>query len=70
MFLQLTASIPHDLMIPDEVGKDAASTSFGTLKTAQVLGDFQALLNVDRTVIRFDMGTNLTENIKKLGEVF
>jgi len=45
-------------------------STFGTLKTAQVLGDFQALLNVDRTVIRFDMGTNLTENIKKLGEVF
>ena len=70
LFLQLTASMPHDLMIPDEAGKVAASTSFGTLKTAQVLGDFQALLNVDRTVIRFDLGNNLSENIKKLIEVF
>ncbi|MBW6474137.1 MAG: bifunctional transaldolase/phosoglucose isomerase [Anaerolineaceae bacterium] len=68
LFLQLTASMPHDLMIPDEAGKDAASTSFATLKTAQVLGDFQALVNVDRMVIRFDLGNNLSENLMKLGE--
>lgn len=69
LFLQLTANMPHDLMIPDEAGKDAASTSFSTLKTAQVLGDFQALVNVDRTVLRFDMGNNLFKNIKRLFEV-
>jgi glucose-6-phosphate isomerase len=69
LFLQLTANMPHDLMIPDEAGKDAASTSFGTLKTAQVLGDFQALVNVDRTVIRFDLGNHLSGNIKILIEV-
>jgi len=68
LFLQLTASMPHDLMIPDEAGKDEASISFGTLKTAQVLGDFQALLIVDRNVIRFDLGNNFSENLKKLGE--
>ncbi|PKO04798.1 MAG: transaldolase [Chloroflexi bacterium HGW-Chloroflexi-3] len=70
LFLQLTANMPNDLMIPDDAGKDGSDTSFSTLKKAQVLGDFQALVNVDRTVIRFDLGNNLSENIKKLIEVF
>jgi hypothetical protein len=55
-------------MIPDEAGQEARSTSFGTLKTAQVLGDFQALKNVNRQVIRFDLGGNIQSNLEKLME--
>ncbi len=66
LFLQLTAKMPDDLMIPDEAGKKGSDTSFSTLKTAQVLGDYQALVNVNRTVIRFDLGDNLIANIKRL----
>lgn len=68
LFIQLTAAMENDVMIPDEAGQESGSTSFGTLKTAQVLGDFQALVNADRQVIRFDLGQDLQSNLKLLAE--
>jgi hypothetical protein len=41
--------------IPDEAGLSQSSISFGTLKLAQALGDYQALSNANRRVIRFHL---------------
>jgi hypothetical protein len=40
--------------------------SFGVLKLSQALGDAQALLDENRRLIRFDLGTAVDEQLKKL----
>ncbi|TME82133.1 MAG: transaldolase [Chloroflexi bacterium] len=49
VFLQLVGDDPHDVPIPGE------KFSFGVLKQAQALGDFQALRNHGRRVLRVQM---------------
>jgi glucose-6-phosphate isomerase len=66
MFLQFLADIPKDAKIPDQPGDDASSISFGILKTAQCLGDRQALKNVNRHVILINLGSHVKENLQKL----
>ena len=68
LFIQFTADMPKDLDIPDEAGEEASAMSFGTLKTAQALGDRQALLDNDRHVIRFDLGSDVVANLQKLSQ--
>ncbi len=53
LFIQITDDMPNDVDIPDEAGKTDSAMTFGTLKTAQSLGDRQALLENDRRVLRF-----------------
>src|SRR2546428_381958 len=48
-FLQMAGDDPHDVPIPGE------KFSFGVLKQAQALGDFQALRNHGRRVLRVQM---------------
>ena len=60
LFIQFTADMPNDADIPDEAGSDASAMSFGTLKDAQALGDREALLDVDRDVIRFHLSDVVT----------
>lgn len=56
LFIQFTCTPPHpDLPIPDEIGTNVSSMSFGTLILAQALGDHQALVNENRQVIRFHL---------------
>lgn len=66
LFVQLTAPIQDDLPIPDKPGSDHSSISFGLLKTAQALGDRQALLNAGRKVIRFQLTADVEKAIDKL----
>ncbi|MCJ7694498.1 MAG: hypothetical protein MUO40_03645, partial [Anaerolineaceae bacterium] len=66
LFIQITANMPEDMVIPDEAGKYDGSMTFGTLKTAQVLGDFQALLDAKRIVLRIDLGSQVENNIETL----
>ncbi len=56
LFIQFTADDARDAGIPDEAGAPDSSMSFGVLKSAQVLGDKQALLDAGRRVIRFHLG--------------
>jgi len=65
LFIQLTAADPQDAPIPDEPGSPVSSLTFGTLKTAQALGDAQALTAAGRRVIRFDLGEDVTERLEK-----
>jgi hypothetical protein len=68
IFIQFTAEDSQDLYIPDEAGKETSSITFGVLKTAQALGDFQALVNAKppRRVIRIHLGGDPIEKIKTL----
>jgi glucose-6-phosphate isomerase len=69
LFIQLTSRITEDVNIPDEAGSSESAISFGTLKTAQVLGDQQALLKAGRKVILFDLGANPMDDVEKLNEI-
>jgi len=59
MFIQILGDMPKDAAIPDEAGNEKSSITFGILKTAQALGDRQALLDNQRKVLTIDMGKNV-----------
>ena len=54
-FIQIVVPAPRDAAIPDEPGKPASALSFEVLKQAQALGDYHALREARRHVIRFDV---------------
>jgi len=64
LFIQFTAVMPDDAAIPDNPGINQSGISFGILKTAQALGDMQALLDKNRNVISIDLGTEIVKNIE------
>ena len=69
LFIQLTAENLIDVNIPDRFGADGSTLTFGTLKAAQAEGDWQALLDKGRRIIRFHFKTNPATNIKNLIEL-
>ena len=62
VFLQLVGDDPVDLPIPGE------TFSFGVLKQAQALGDFQALRNHGRRVLRIQ-ARDVAQGLVKIGNV-
>lgn len=66
LFIQFTSNANEDAPIPDEAGKKESSISFGVLISAQALGDYRALVDNKRKVIRFDLGNDVLGGIKKL----
>ncbi len=68
LFIQFTADIENDLPIPDQIGDNTSSITFGILKNAQAMGDRQALLDANRNVIRFHLGKDVLGNLKKLAD--
>ncbi len=68
LFIQFTADDRHDAPIPDEAGSPASSITFGVLKTAQALGDYQALLDAGRRVIRFHLGVDIVGGLTQMSE--
>ena len=65
-FIQLVSESETELPIPDEPGKQNSTMSFGVLKIAQALGDYKALQDVDRRVIRYLVSGNLPNAVRKL----
>ncbi len=61
VFLQLVGDDPHDVPIPGE------KFSFGVLKQAQALGDFQALRNHGRRVLRVQMA-DVAQGLAKIAQ--
>ena len=61
VFLQLVGDDPNDLPIPGE------KFSFGVLKQAQALGDFQALRNHGRRVLRIQ-ARDVAQGLVKIGQ--
>jgi transaldolase/glucose-6-phosphate isomerase len=68
LFIQFTDDDPRDVPIPDEAGSPDSSITFSVLKTAQALGDQQALLDAGRRVLRFHLGDDTVGGLKKLEE--
>lgn len=66
LFIQFTSEAAQDLAIPDEAGLPKSSMTFGVLELAQALGDRQALLEAKRHVMRFHLGKETAEKIKRL----
>ena len=68
LFVQFTSDPQVDIPIPDEAGKPESSMTFGLLKSAQAMGDAQALRNAHRRVIRFNLGTDVVGGLEQLLE--
>ncbi len=66
LFIQFTADALRDAPIPDEAGAPESSITFGVLKMAQAQGDYQALLDAGRRVIRFHLGDDAVAGLKGL----
>ena len=62
VFLQLTAADNPDVPLPGE------AFTFGILKEAQALGDFESLAKRDRRAIRIELGNDLTAGLEVLLE--
>ena len=60
LFLILSADESKDLDVPEE------SYSFGTLKHAQALGDFQAMREQKRRVLRLHLGKAPEQELPRL----
>jgi hypothetical protein len=61
VFLQLVGDDPDDLPIPGE------KFTFGVLKQAQALGDFQALRNHGRRVLRVQ-ARDVAQGLARIGQ--
>jgi transaldolase/glucose-6-phosphate isomerase len=68
LFVQFTADDQRDVPIPDKAGSPESSITFGTLKSAQALGDRKALRERGRRVIHFHLGTDAAGAIDRLTE--
>ncbi len=66
LFIQLTGENIIDLPIPDKPNKDYSSLSFGELFAAQSQGDFQALKEKGRRIIRIHCSNDAAAFLKKL----
>jgi len=66
LFIQITESIKKDVNIPKEPGSEEFEFTFGVLKTSQLLGDRQALLNNKRKVVTIDLGNHTVDNLNKI----
>jgi glucose-6-phosphate isomerase len=68
LFIQLTADDLLDIGIPDRIGVAGSTLTFGALKAAQAQGDWQALKDAGRRIIRFHWKANPAAGLKKLTE--
>jgi len=62
-FLQIVDDTAADLPVPE------TDYTFGALIRAQALGDYQALLQRNRRVLRVNLGRDVAAELKRIGEV-
>jgi transaldolase / glucose-6-phosphate isomerase len=63
VFIQITAEEPADVPLPGEL------FSFGVLKRAQALGDFQSLASRNRRAIRIHLSGGIAAGLQTLLEI-
>ena len=64
VFLQITSDDETDFPVPNQ------DYTFGIVKTAQARGDFQVLLDRNRRALRIHIGTDVSNDLKKLLDLF
>jgi glucose-6-phosphate isomerase len=69
LFIQLTADDLLDIKIPDRIGVADSTLTFGALKAAQAQGDWQALKDAGRRIIRFHFRANPAAGLKTISEL-
>jgi len=69
LFIQFTQDDSEDVDIPDDIGKEESSLTFGALKAAQAQGDLQALMDKGRRIIRFHFQENPAAGLKTLAKL-
>ena len=70
VFIQLTQDFTLDVDIPDALGQEKSSFTFGALKAAQAKGDRQALIEKKRRIIRIHFRKNPADGLKSITEMF
>ena len=65
-FIQITVDDERDIAIPDEAGSEESSMSFGTLKTAQAMGDKKALEEEGRRVFRIHIKGDVRKGLARI----
>lgn len=70
LFIQLTADSQTDLPIPATDDKEGAPVSFGVLFKAQASGDYNAIRDAGRHIIRFHLSADPSKNLQQLVESF
>jgi glucose-6-phosphate isomerase len=66
LFIQLTSDDLRDVAISDRPGASGSTLTFGALKSAQAIGDRQALIKLGRKIIRFHLKKNAVAAIKAM----
>lgn len=66
LFIQFTSDNRQDIEIPDKPGVSGSTLTFGAYKSAQAIGDRQALIGLGRKVIRFHLKRNAVATIKAM----
>ena len=70
MFIQVSGDKHTDIAIPEEAGSEESEITFGVLIDAQVRGDFQALIEGNRAVLRLHLSEPVEERLRQLAESF
>ena len=68
LFIQFTQDYTLDIAIPDKIGDEKSSLTFGELKAAQAKGDWQALTEAGRRIIRFHFPRNPVAGLQSMVE--
>lgn len=66
LFVLLAAEPGPDIPVPDEPGSSCASLTFGELSMAQALADGAALRAAHRRLIRFDLGRQVAQGLRRI----
>jgi glucose-6-phosphate isomerase len=69
LFIQFSGDIRNNIDIPDKPRNESSSISFGVLVKAQYLGDFEALKNAGRKVLRLNLGKDVKGNLKRISSL-
>lgn len=63
VFLQITCDDAEDIFVPEQ------KYTFGVVKAAQALGDFEVLLERKRRALRVHLGADVTAGLEKLNQL-
>lgn len=70
LFIQFSDKSQYGLPIPDSIGKNESSLTFDQLCYAQSKGDYNALVEKNRKVIRFELENSFDSSFTEIQQLF